>query len=182
MFKNHCTWPSELHQLTPVQLSDMAQIIERNHAFIEQIAYHIKTVSKQQADRDLAAPTALLKVSCTRGLERCNREALQILGGVGFQRGGRGGRVEQMSVIICSSKAPYGLKAGADHCLNTRAFRSRDLRVMAVGGGSDEIMTEMALVCNLHHGNAEMSGLTMRPFIDQKMGEQMARLRSKGKL
>ena len=74
----------------------MAQIVERNHALIEQIAYHLRTVPKQQADRDLAGPTALLKVSCTRGLEKCNREALQILGGVGYQRGGRGGRVEQM--------------------------------------------------------------------------------------
>lgn len=74
----------------------MAHIIERNHAWIEQLAYHTTTVSKAEADRDLAGLAALLKVSCTRGLEKCNREALQILGGVGYQRGGRGGRVEQM--------------------------------------------------------------------------------------
>ncbi|KAM0792168.1 hypothetical protein ACM66B_004865 [Microbotryomycetes sp. NB124-2] len=101
------------------KLSDMAQVVERNHAWIEQLAHHIKTTSKSRADRDLAGAMALLKVSCTRGLEFCNREALQVLGGVGYQRGGRGGRVEQIS---------------------------RDLRVMCVGGGSDEIMSAYGLV------------------------------------
>ncbi|ORY78465.1 acyl-CoA dehydrogenase/oxidase [Leucosporidium creatinivorum] len=115
------------------KLSDMAQIIERNHAWLEQLAYHTTQVSKAEADRDLAGLAALLKVSCTRGLEKCNREALQILGGIGYQRGGRGGRVEQIS---------------------------RDLRVMAIGGGSEEIMSDLGL----------------------RMAEQLAGLRSKSKL
>ncbi|KAK4048715.1 hypothetical protein OIO90_005708 [Microbotryomycetes sp. JL221] len=100
------------------KLSDMTQVVERNHAWIEQVAYHMHVTPKQEADRDLAGIAALLKVSCTRGLEFCNREALQILGGIGYQRGGRGGRIEQIS---------------------------RDLRVMAVGGGSDEIMNQHGL-------------------------------------
>lgn len=40
------------------------------------------------------------------------------MGGIGYSRGGRGGRVEQIS---------------------------RDLRVMVVGGGSEEILTDFAL-------------------------------------
>lgn len=96
----------------------MGRAVEANHAMIEQVAYHMTRVPKAQADMDLAGITALLKVSCTRGLEYCNREALQILGGIGYQRGGRGGRVEQIS---------------------------RDLRVMCVGGGSDEIMGDLGL-------------------------------------
>lgn len=59
----------------------MAQIVERNHAWLEQLVYHTTQVSKAEADRDLAGLAALLKVSCTLGLEKCNREALQILGG-----------------------------------------------------------------------------------------------------
>lgn len=82
--------------LNPSQLSDMGRIVESNHSWIEQICHHIDKASKADADLDLAGIAALCKVSCTRGLEFCNREALQILGGVGYQRGGVGGRVEQM--------------------------------------------------------------------------------------
>ncbi|KAM0755339.1 acyl-CoA dehydrogenase NM domain-like protein [Meredithblackwellia eburnea MCA 4105] len=100
------------------KFSDMGRIVTANHSWIEQIAHHIASVPKAQADMDLAGTAALCKVSCTRGLEICCREALQVLGGVGYQRGGRGGRVEQIS---------------------------RDLRVMCVGGGSDEILTDLGL-------------------------------------
>jgi alkylation response protein AidB-like acyl-CoA dehydrogenase len=41
--------------------------------------------------------TALLKVMSTRCLEVCVREAQQILGGLGYARGGRGGRIEAIS-------------------------------------------------------------------------------------
>ena len=50
--------------------------------------------------------TAMLKVVSTRCLEKCVREAQQIMGGLGYARGGKGGRVEAIS---------------------------RDVRVMAVG-------------------------------------------------
>jgi alkylation response protein AidB-like acyl-CoA dehydrogenase len=63
------------------KFSDMGRLVEANQAWIEQIAYHMSTTDKKQADLDLAGPVALLKVSCTRALEFCNREALQVLGG-----------------------------------------------------------------------------------------------------
>lgn len=58
------------------------------------------------------------KVLAGQVLERTNREAQQIMGGVGYSRQGRGSRVEQIS---------------------------RDLRVMVVGGGSEEILTELSI-------------------------------------
>ena len=61
---------------------------------------------------------ARIKVHTARMLEFCVREAQQILGGIGYSKGGRGGRVEQIS---------------------------RDVRVMVVGGGSDEILTDLAI-------------------------------------
>ncbi|KDE04787.1 hypothetical protein MVLG_04751 [Microbotryum lychnidis-dioicae p1A1 Lamole] len=100
------------------KISDMALIITANHSWIEALAFQLSVLPKVVADIELAGQAALLKVSCTRGLERCNREALQILGGIGYQRGGIGGRVEQIS---------------------------RDLRVMCIGGGSDEIMSSLGL-------------------------------------
>lgn len=47
-----------------------------------------------------------------------NREAQQIFGGAGYQKGGVGGIIEQMS---------------------------RDLRMMVVGGGSEEIIADLAV-------------------------------------
>ena len=83
----------------------MGRIVEANHAWIEQICHHMSSASKTTADLDLAGVAALCKVSCTRGLEFCNREALQILGGVGYQRGGVGGRIEQMWVVVIAGSS-----------------------------------------------------------------------------
>lgn len=51
-------------------------------------------------------------------LEMANREAQQVFGGAGYQRGGVGAVVEQIS---------------------------RDLRMMVVGGGSEEIIADLAV-------------------------------------
>jgi alkylation response protein AidB-like acyl-CoA dehydrogenase len=60
---------------------------------------------------------ALLKVTAGRALEQTVREAQQIMGGLGYSRTGKGARIEQIS---------------------------RDVRVMVVGGGSEEILSELA--------------------------------------
>lgn len=57
---------------------------------------------------------ALLKVQATRAMEYCAREACQILGGASFVRGNRVERIY------------------------------REVRVMAIGGGSEEIMFDLA--------------------------------------
>jgi len=60
------------------------------------------------------AELSLLKVQATRTMEFCAREAMQILGGAGFMRGHR---IERLY---------------------------REVRVMAIGGGSEEIMNDLA--------------------------------------
>lgn len=60
------------------------------------------------------AELSLLKVQATRTMEFCAREAMQILGGAGFIRGQRVERIY------------------------------REVRVMAIGGGSEEIMLDLA--------------------------------------
>ncbi len=65
-----------------------------------------------------AAPVSdlsLLKVQATRAMEFCAREGMQILGGGGFMRG----------------------------CRVERIYR--EVRVMAIGGGSEEIMNDLAI-------------------------------------
>lgn len=59
---------------------------------------------------------ALLKMQAAHNLETVCREAQQVLGGIGYSRGGNGGRVEQIS---------------------------RDVRVLVVSGGSEEILMDM---------------------------------------
>jgi alkylation response protein AidB-like acyl-CoA dehydrogenase len=62
---------------------------------------------------------ALLKVVAGRALETAVRESQQVMGGLGYSRTGKGARIEQIS---------------------------RDVRVMVVGGGSEEILNELAFV------------------------------------
>lgn len=59
---------------------------------------------------------AMLKVQATHNLEKISREAQQVFGGLGYSRQGQGQRVEQIS---------------------------RDVRVLVVSGGSEEILLDM---------------------------------------
>ena len=61
-----------------------------------------------------AADLALLKVQATLTMESCAREAMQILGGAGYMRGNKVERIY------------------------------REVRVNAIGGGSEEIMRDLA--------------------------------------
>lgn len=61
-----------------------------------------------------AADIAMLKVQSSQTMEFCAREAMQILGGISYMRGNRVERIY------------------------------REVRVNAIGGGSEEIMRELA--------------------------------------
>lgn len=96
-----------------LKFSEMGRRVEALQAQLELLFYHF---NKNYSDADLAGMTALAKVNAGRTLEYVNRECQQVFGGLGYQRGGlRGNRVEQIS---------------------------RDLRVIVVGGGSEEILAE----------------------------------------
>ena len=58
------------------------------------------------------------KVECTSALEYCAREASQVFGGNSFIRGGKGQLVERLA---------------------------REVRVSVVGGGSEEVMLDLAM-------------------------------------
>jgi alkylation response protein AidB-like acyl-CoA dehydrogenase len=92
----------------------MGRLIEPAFAFLEQLTWMVAEENKRRwtgggsAEEELkiGGMTALLKVMSTRCLESCVREAQQVMGGLGYARGGKGGRIEAIS---------------------------RDVRVMAVG-------------------------------------------------
>jgi len=105
------------HQIIRHKMTEMARKVEAHWAWLEQIAFHVQTSPTGWQDSDIAGRIAMVKISGGKMLEFCAREAQQILGGVGYQKGGVGGHVEQIT---------------------------RDLRMMVVGGGSEEILGDLA--------------------------------------
>ncbi|KAI5923887.1 acyl-CoA dehydrogenase-like protein [Camillea tinctor] len=104
-------------QIIRHKITTLAREVEAHWAWLEQIAYQVQ-VDGWRNDA-LAGRIALAKVSGGRLVELAAREAQQIMGGVAYQRGGPGGggRVEQIT---------------------------RDLRMLVVGGGSEEILGDLA--------------------------------------
>jgi alkylation response protein AidB-like acyl-CoA dehydrogenase len=110
--------PLIANQIISHKLATIGRYVESHWAWIEQLAYHIQNSKLGWQDPEIAGQTALAKVHGGRILEMANREAQQIFGGAGYQKGGPGAVVEQMS---------------------------RDLRMMVVGGGSEEIIADLAV-------------------------------------
>ncbi|KAH8731745.1 acyl-CoA dehydrogenase/oxidase [Phaeosphaeriaceae sp. PMI808] len=106
------------NQIIAHKLATLARYVESHWAWLEQLAFHIQSSPRTWQDPGIAGQIALSKVHGGRILEMANREAQQIFGGAGYQKGGPGAVVEQMS---------------------------RDLRMMVVGGGSEEIIADLAV-------------------------------------
>ncbi len=76
---------------------------------------YLQVVSHQiSLGKEDASAIALLKVQCSQTMEFCAREAMQIMGGMSYMRGNRVERIY------------------------------REVRVNAIGGGSEEIMRDLA--------------------------------------
>jgi alkylation response protein AidB-like acyl-CoA dehydrogenase len=104
------------HQIIRHKIGLMSSRIASLHSWLESLVHTRKV---RPDDPSLPAATSLAKVQAGRLLEFCVREAQQILGGAGYQRGsGLGRRVEQIS---------------------------RDVRLNVVGGGSEEILIDLAV-------------------------------------
>ncbi|KAJ5159646.1 Acyl-CoA dehydrogenase AFT10-1 [Penicillium canariense] len=115
------TFGSPLIQRQAIQskIFKFGLMIEPAYAFMEQLVNILELTKDRPVDNiKIGGMTALLKVMSTRALEKSVREAQQILGGAGYNKAGKGARIEQIS---------------------------RDARVHVVGGGSEEIMTGLAL-------------------------------------
>jgi alkylation response protein AidB-like acyl-CoA dehydrogenase len=73
----------------------MGRMIEPAQAFLEQLTWLIELNRKKGEKGDnvrIGGMTAILKVVSTRCLEKCLREAQQVMGGLGYAKGGKGGR------------------------------------------------------------------------------------------
>ena len=96
------------HQVIRHKIAMMKQKINATQAYIRVCNEAIARGDPNPGD------IALLKVQASEVMEFCAREALQILGGLGFMRGNRAERIY------------------------------REVRVNAIGGGSEDIMRDLA--------------------------------------
>jgi len=103
------------HQVIRHKIAQMARRVETAQSQSESLCY---SMSQGATPADIGGPTALLKVDCTSAYEYCAREASQILGGNSYIRSGKGVLVERLV---------------------------RELRVAVVGGGSEEVMLDLAM-------------------------------------
>jgi alkylation response protein AidB-like acyl-CoA dehydrogenase len=100
------------NQVIRQKFSKMAGLVEPTQSFMEYLVFR----SVRTPPLIFSPLAALLKVQAAHNLEKISREAQQVFGGLGYSRGGQGGRVEQIS---------------------------RDVRVLVVSGGSEEILMDM---------------------------------------
>lgn len=107
------------NQVISAKFATIARYVESHWAWLEQIAFAVQQSSQGWQDPNIAGRIALAKVQGGRIVEMAAREAQQVFGGAGYQKGnGPGGVVEQIS---------------------------RDLRMLVVGGGSEEIISDLAI-------------------------------------
>jgi alkylation response protein AidB-like acyl-CoA dehydrogenase len=109
------------HQAIRNKFTTLGTRILPAHAFMESVVAiaDSKTNGINASSPRYGGLVALLKVTAARALEEAVRESQQVMGGLGYSRSGKGSRIEQIS---------------------------RDVRVMVVGGGSEEILNELAFV------------------------------------
>ena len=96
------------HQVIRHKIAEMKRHINATQAYIQVVSQQLMEGVENAGD------IALLKVQCSQTMEFCAREAMQILGGIGYMRGNRVERIY------------------------------REVRVCAIGGGSEEIMRDLA--------------------------------------
>jgi len=115
------------HQAIRHKIAEMTRKVESNQAYIDMLAYQMQMQKEEQSsgkevkaisNRVLSSHIALCKVNTSKILEFCAREASQIFGGASYLRTGPGATVERIY---------------------------RRVRVMAIGGGSEEILRDLAM-------------------------------------
>lgn len=85
------------NQVIRSKFSAMARNLDSTYAWMEQLVYMSEKAKQDGKDAGLGGCFANLKVLAGRTLEMVNREAQQVMGGLGYSKNGRGFRIEQVS-------------------------------------------------------------------------------------
>ena len=111
------------HQVIAHKIAEMSRMIMSAHAFLEKVAYQLKFDKSGMKDKSLPRNCALVKVHCTRTMEKVLAQASQIFGGRSFVQNGRGKRIcEGWRMIKAGTIA-----AGANDTLIDFAVKSAKL-------------------------------------------------------
>lgn len=102
------------HQVIRHKFMDMKMRIESTRAWLDAVSARADSGDKAAKGAEWVAQVCLLKNHATRTMQFCADQAVQILGGMGFMRG-------------TASERIY-----------------REVKVMTIGGGTEEIMKELA--------------------------------------
>ena len=102
------------HQVIRHKLMDMKMRIESTRAWLNAVSARADSGNKADKGAEWVAEVCLLKNHATQSMQFCADQAVQILGGMGFMRG-----------TACE-----------------RIYR--EVKVMMIGGGTEEIMKELA--------------------------------------
>ncbi|KAI9690877.1 MAG: hypothetical protein M1822_008497 [Bathelium mastoideum] len=109
-------------QTIKLKFANMGMQIMSNYALLESLVQvresARKTEAKDGGEASIGGLCAMAKVSAAKAVESTVRECQQIMGALGYTRSGPGVRVERIS---------------------------RDVRVLVIGGGSEEILSEMCV-------------------------------------
>ena len=81
-------------------------MVESQQTWIESVIYSVEKLSHDEANATLGGITALLKSHCSQVLELVARESVQVLGGIGHTRGGRGERIERIKREVPGAAVP----------------------------------------------------------------------------
>lgn len=100
------------------KIAHMSRETEAAWAWMESLVYQIDSMPAGEAELLLAGTTAHFKAHACIVLEHVVREAVQIMGGLGLTRGGKGARIEQIW---------------------------RDCKALTIPGGSEEILLDFAV-------------------------------------
>jgi acyl-CoA dehydrogenase len=100
------------HQVIRHKLVDMVRHAEAARAVVHDLAWRLMRGAGDEAA--LVARTCLAKIQATQAMEFCAKEAVQVLGGMGYMRGTKSERLY------------------------------REVKVMVIGGGSEEVMKDLA--------------------------------------
>jgi alkylation response protein AidB-like acyl-CoA dehydrogenase len=117
---NSPTWPAKRKLCKPGLkfVSYFYLKINNTDLFKQSLIFQIEHISPSDADLYLAGQIAQLKAHSGIVVQNVVRDAIQILGGIGLTRGGRGERVERIW---------------------------RDVKAISVPGGSEEIMLDLSM-------------------------------------
>jgi acyl-CoA dehydrogenase len=102
------------HQVIRHRLMDMRMRIVASRALLHDVARRMDAAGDGALDAETVADLCLLKNHATQTMQWCADAAVQILGGMGYMRGTKSERIY------------------------------REVKVMTIGGGAEEIMKELA--------------------------------------